>query len=113
MTAVGLMSDSRDSRPATRPSGPPLVEIRNLLVERDGRRLLDGIDLAIAPGRIVTLIGPNGAGKSTLVKAALGLVAPSAGTVVRRPGLLRLLRGLHARGHLLEEGLQLAVLPER
>ncbi|WP_372097467.1 ATP-binding cassette domain-containing protein [Tistrella mobilis] len=87
MTAAGLMSDSRDSRPATRPSGPPLVEIRNLLVERDGRRLLDGIDLAIAPGRIVTLIGPNGAGKSTLVKAALGLVAPSAGTVVRRPGL--------------------------
>merc|ERR1711965_463181 len=81
------MSDSRDSRPATRPSGPSRSTSRLRISTSGGRRLLDGIDLAIAPGRIVTLIGPNGAGKSTLVKAALGLVAPSAGTVVRRPGL--------------------------
>lgn len=65
----------------------PLVDIRGLVIARDGRRLLDGIDLAIAPGRIISLIGPNGAGKSTLVKVALGLIAPDEGTVRRRPGL--------------------------
>ncbi|WP_372056870.1 metal ABC transporter ATP-binding protein [Tistrella mobilis] len=87
MTALLQVREGRAGGPAVAPAAPPLVEIRNLLVERDGRRLLDGIDLTIAPGRIVTLIGPNGAGKSTLVKVALGLIAPSAGTVVRRPGL--------------------------
>ncbi len=34
---------------------------------------LDGVDLAVAPGRIVGLIGPNGAGKSTALNAILGL----------------------------------------
>lgn len=87
MTALLQVREGRAGGPAVASAAPPLVEIRNLLVERDGRRLLDGIDLTIAPGRIVTLIGPNGAGKSTLVKVALGLIAPSAGTVVRRPGL--------------------------
>ncbi|WP_449219917.1 ATP-binding cassette domain-containing protein [Tistrella mobilis] len=87
MTALLQVREGRAGGPAVAPAAPPLVEIRNLLVERDGRRLLDGIDLTIAPGRIVTLIGPNGAGKSTLVKVALGLIVPSAGTVVRRPGL--------------------------
>lgn len=87
MTALLQVREGRAGGPVAAPAAPPLVEIRNLLVERDGRRLLDGIDLTIAPGRIVTLIGPNGAGKSTLVKVALGLIAPSAGTVVRRPGL--------------------------
>ena len=87
MTALLHVREGRAGDPAATPAAEPLVEIRNLLVERDGRRLLDGIDLTIAPGRIVTLIGPNGAGKSTLVKVALGLIVPSAGMVVRRPGL--------------------------
>jgi ABC-2 type transport system ATP-binding protein len=34
---------------------------------------LDGVDLSVAPGRIVGLIGPNGAGKSTCLNAILGL----------------------------------------
>jgi zinc transport system ATP-binding protein len=65
-----------------------LVSARGLWIERDGRVLLEGIDLDIAPGEIVTIIGPNGAGKSTLVRAILGLIWPTRGSVRRRPDLV-------------------------
>jgi zinc transport system ATP-binding protein len=64
-----------------------LIGCRGLAIRRNGRALLDGVDLDILPGEIVTLIGPNGAGKTTLVRALLGLVAPDAGRVYRRPSL--------------------------
>jgi zinc transport system ATP-binding protein len=68
-------------------TGETLVEARGLTVERDGRRVLDHVDLAVRRGEVVTLVGLNGSGKSTLVKTLLGLVAPSAGEVRRSPGL--------------------------
>ncbi len=72
------------------PAGPvvaPLIEARGLGVQRGGRWLVRGVDLAIRAGEIVTLIGPNGSGKSTTVKALLGILQPSAGSVQRRPDL--------------------------
>ena len=68
-------------------SEAPLIEARGLGVARGGRWLVRGVDLAIRPGEIVTLIGPNGSGKSTTVKALLGILAASEGSVTRRPGL--------------------------
>jgi zinc transport system ATP-binding protein len=74
------------------PLGPPdsnaLISARGLTVVREGRTILEGIDLDIGPGEIVTVIGPNGAGKSTLVRALLGLIDTTRGSVVRRPGLV-------------------------
>lgn len=64
-----------------------LVTVTGLAVDLGGRRILEGIDLAVDAGEIVTLIGPNGGGKSTLVKSVLGLVRPSAGRVERAAGL--------------------------
>jgi ABC-type branched-subunit amino acid transport system ATPase component len=43
--------------------------------------ILDGVDVAVQPGEMVTIVGPNGAGKSTLVKAAIGLLKPWSGRV--------------------------------
>ncbi len=44
--------------------------------------VLDGLDLAIAPGERIALVGRNGAGKSTLARLLLGLYRPTAGSVM-------------------------------
>jgi iron complex transport system ATP-binding protein len=46
-----------------------------------GRRALDGVDLALEAGELVTVIGPNGSGKSTLLRLCAGLLTPAAGAV--------------------------------
>ncbi|MDM7831045.1 ABC transporter ATP-binding protein [Cellulomonas sp. MW9] len=43
--------------------------------------VLDGIDLAVAPGEFVCLLGASGCGKSTLLALVAGLDQPTAGTV--------------------------------
>lgn len=53
--------------PAALPGGP--LSVRGLSVALpDGRILLDGIDLQIAPGEVVVLLGGSGAGKSTFAR---------------------------------------------
>src|SRR5512146_2548946 len=43
-------------------------------------RAVDGVDLALAPGRIYGLLGPNGSGKTTLIRLLAGLTRPTSGT---------------------------------
>jgi len=64
-----------------------LLRARGLWLSRSGRTILEGIDLDLRQGEIVTLIGPNGAGKTTLVRVLLGLMVPDRGEIHRRPGL--------------------------
>ncbi|WP_210215298.1 metal ABC transporter ATP-binding protein [Lichenihabitans psoromatis] len=45
------------------------------------RVILSDVSFAIRPGEFIGLLGPNGAGKTTLIRAILGLVAPSRGTI--------------------------------
>ncbi|HEY1721408.1 MAG TPA: ABC transporter ATP-binding protein [Magnetospirillaceae bacterium] len=45
------------------------------------RRILDKVSLDIRDGEFVAVLGPNGAGKTTMMRAILGLVPASAGTI--------------------------------
>ena len=63
-----------------------ILSAHDLVVTRNGRRLLDGISADFGPGRLTGLIGPNGAGKTTFLKALLGLI-PVDGGEVRLDGL--------------------------
>jgi len=46
-----------------------------------GRRVLTDASATFAAGRITVILGPNGAGKTSLLRAAAGLIAPSAGKI--------------------------------
>jgi ABC-2 type transport system ATP-binding protein len=50
-----------------------IIEARGLTKNYGSTHALRGIDLNVAPGRIVGLIGPNGSGKTTAIKSILGL----------------------------------------
>lgn len=59
-----------------------LIEYRKLTKLYKNVPALNGIDLDIPAGRIVGLLGPNGSGKTTLIKLTVGLLTPTAGTVM-------------------------------
>ena len=46
------------------------------------RPVLDGVSLALLPGRVTALVGPNGSGKTTLIKLILGLARTDAGRIL-------------------------------
>ena len=64
-----------------------LIEAEGVGVRIGRHELLQNVDLALHAGEILSLIGPNGAGKTTLLRVLLGVLAPTAGRVRRRPGL--------------------------
>ena len=57
----------------------PVFGCRGLVKTFGGHRVLDGLDLTVAPGRVYALLGRNGAGKSTSLKIMLGLLDADAG----------------------------------
>jgi ABC-2 type transport system ATP-binding protein len=61
-------------------TGEPAI-VTTALTKRFGElTAVDGIDLALAPGRIYGLLGPNGSGKTTLIRLLAGLARPTSGT---------------------------------
>jgi branched-chain amino acid transport system ATP-binding protein len=66
---------------AARPS-PELLEVQGLCSGYGRSQVLFDAGLHIAPGEIVGLLGRNGMGKTTFVRSILGLIRPTAGTVV-------------------------------
>ena len=50
----------------------PMLEVENLHVEIEGRKILDGLSLAVNAGEVHAIMGPNGSGKSTLAYVLAG-----------------------------------------
>lgn len=64
-----------------------LVRLAGVSVAYRGQSVLEGVDLDLRSGRVVTVVGLNGSGKTTLVRVVVGLQRPTAGDIWRRPGL--------------------------
>lgn len=60
---------------------PSPLEIRGLRKHYGDHEVVAGLDLTLTAGQCFTLLGPNGAGKTTTLRCALGLTAPSAGSI--------------------------------
>jgi len=58
-----------------------LFEVRGLKKAFGPNVVLDGLDLDIFAGEVITIIGESGSGKSILLKMMMGLVEPDAGTI--------------------------------
>jgi manganese/iron transport system ATP-binding protein len=58
-----------------------MLEVQNLSVRYRGNFALQNVSFSLKSGQLLGILGPNGAGKSTLVKAMLGLISVSGGTV--------------------------------
>ncbi len=70
-------------------SASPLVELVEVVVERNGFRILDVNRLVIPLGEHAVLFGPNGSGKSTLLKLLMKFFYPS--SVENRAGTIKIL----------------------
>ena len=60
----------------------PLLEVKNISISFQERKILDNISFKINPGEILGLLGPNGAGKSTIFNLITGLLKPDYGKVL-------------------------------
>jgi ABC-2 type transport system ATP-binding protein len=66
----------------TRAPSQPVLEVTALRKQYGALAAVDDVSFAVHAGEIVGLLGPNGAGKTTTINMLLGVLAPSAGTIV-------------------------------
>jgi lipopolysaccharide export system ATP-binding protein len=59
-----------------------ILKATSVVKSYGGRRVVDGISVAVKGGEVVGLLGPNGAGKTTTFHMMVGLIQPDQGTVV-------------------------------
>jgi tungstate transport system ATP-binding protein len=59
----------------------PMVEITDLLIERNKRPVLEIDHLVVEKGNVLVVVGPNGSGKTTLLLAQARLICPERGKI--------------------------------
>ena len=59
-----------------------MLELKNICFKRDGKQILNNINLELPSGKFVVITGPNGSGKSTLAKIIMGIEKPDTGSII-------------------------------
>ncbi|WP_159619647.1 ABC transporter ATP-binding protein [Arthrobacter zhaoguopingii] len=67
---------------ADTPRVPSTLEARSITLGYDERKVVDGLTVALPPGRVSAIVGANGSGKSTLLRGLARLLRPSGGSVL-------------------------------
>ncbi|MEL6685249.1 MAG: ABC transporter ATP-binding protein [Pseudomonadota bacterium] len=60
---------------------PPRLEIKNIVKDFGGRRVVDDVNLTVMPGQVTCLLGPSGCGKSTTLRIIAGVEGQDAGEI--------------------------------
>jgi ABC-2 type transport system ATP-binding protein len=60
----------------------PAIEIRDLVVHRGGRPIINGVSVSVEAGAITGLLGPSGSGKTTLMRCIMGVQRIRSGEVI-------------------------------
>ena len=59
----------------------PRLEIKNIVKDFGGRRVVDDVSLTVMPGQVTCLLGPSGCGKSTTLRIVAGVEMQDSGTI--------------------------------
>ena len=81
--AVGIVRQQPADSPAgsRREAGPAVLEVSGLVVPRDGRDVVDGMDLVVHRGEVLGVAGISGNGQTELVEALCGTRTPRSGSL--------------------------------
>ena len=77
-----LFSYLRTRRITYKMDNSVVVSLRDIVVEFDGQRILDGLNLDIHDKEFVTLLGSSGCGKTTTLRLIAGFLEPNSGKVL-------------------------------
>ena len=64
-----------------KPAREPVIQVKDVVVELNSNRILNGITLDVHRGEILGFVGASGAGKSVLTRTIVGLIPKQAGTI--------------------------------
>ena len=59
-----------------------MLELKNINFSRDGKKILDNVNLKLDLKKFYVVTGPNGSGKSTLAKIIMGILKPDSGIII-------------------------------
>ena len=85
-----------------KPSGTPLVEMRDISIAFGGIKAVDHASVDLFPGEVVALLGHNGAGKSTLIKVLSGAYQRDHGDIMINGETVEIDNPRHAKRHGIE-----------
>jgi phospholipid/cholesterol/gamma-HCH transport system ATP-binding protein len=60
---------------------PPVVELRDVHLQFEEKKVLDGVSFAVEPSERLVIMGQSGSGKSTILRLILGLIEPNSGSI--------------------------------